>query len=79
VIVNPEMDAVTSPSTWNTRLFPPPLTVTPLFGPVIVSVPVGSLSSSWPPVRMIVFGELNTVLSKVIVSAPPFTFAWTIA
>ena len=38
-------------STWNTRLCPPPLTVTPAFGPVIVSVPVVSLSSSWVPVR----------------------------
>jgi hypothetical protein len=46
VIVIPEMDAVTFASTWNTRLFPPPLTVTPAFGPVIVSVPVVSLSSS---------------------------------
>ncbi len=48
VIVSPEIDAVTPPSTWNTRLCPPPLTVTPAVGPVIVSVPVVSLSSSWP-------------------------------
>ena len=79
VIVSPEIDAVTPPSTWNTRLSPPPLTVTPAFGPVIVSVPVVSLSSSWPPVRVIVCGVLNTVLSKVIVSAPPVVFAWAIA
>ena len=48
VIVSPEIDAVTPASTWNTRLRPPPLTVTPAAGPVIVSVPVVSLSSSWP-------------------------------
>ena len=39
VIVSPEIDAVTPASTWNTRLVPPPLTVTPAAGPVIVSVP----------------------------------------
>ena len=49
MIVSPEIDAVTPASTWNTRLAPPPLTVTPAFGPVIVSVPVVSLSSSWVP------------------------------
>ena len=49
VIVSPEIDAVTPASTWNTRLSPPPLTVTPAAGPVIVSVPVVSLSSSWLP------------------------------
>ena len=49
MIVSPEIDAVTLASTWNTRLAPPPLTVTPAAGPVIVSVPVVSLSSSWPP------------------------------
>ena len=51
VIVSPEIDAVTFGSTWNTRLAPPPLTVTPVFGPVIVSVPVVSLSSSWRAVQ----------------------------
>ena len=79
VIVSPEIDAVTPPSTWNTRLGPPPLTVTPAAGPVIVSVPVVSLSSSWVPVRVIVCGVLNTVLSKSIVSVPPAEFAWPIA
>ena len=58
---------------------PPPLTVTPAFGPVIVSVPVVSLSSSWVLVRVIVCGVLNTVLSKAIVSAPPAEFAWPTA
>ena len=43
-----EVDAVTPLSTWNTRLRPPPLTVTPAAGPVIVSVPLVLLSSSWP-------------------------------
>ena len=47
VIVRPEMDAVTPASTWNTRLSPPPLTVTPAAGPVIVSVSLVLLSSSW--------------------------------
>ena len=59
VIVSPEMDAVTPASTWNTRLFPPASTVTPAAGPVIVSVPVVSLSSSWPPVRSIVCGVVE--------------------
>ena len=48
MIVSPEIDAVTPASTWNTRLSPPPLTVTPAAGPVIVSVPLVLLSSSWP-------------------------------
>ncbi len=54
MIVSPEMDAVTPDSTWNTRLSPPPLTVTPAAGPVIVSVPLVLLSASWPPVSVIV-------------------------
>ena len=41
-MVVPVIDAVTSESNWNTPEVPPPLTVTPLFGPVIVSVPVVS-------------------------------------
>ena len=79
VIVIPEIDAVTLASTWNTWLAPPALTVTPAFGPLIVSLPVVSLSSSWVPFRVIVCGVMNTVLSKVIVSAPPFVFARPIA
>src|SRR5262249_61387899 len=38
--------AVTPPSTWNTRLAPPPLTVTPTAGPVIDTGAVVVLSSS---------------------------------
>ena len=55
--------------------------VTPALGPVIVSVPVWSLSSSWPRAgsRLIVCGVLNTFLSNVIDSAPPFVFARAIA
>src|SRR5262245_3635273 len=64
------MDAVTRLSTWNTRLSPPPLTVTPAAGPVIVSVSVVLLNSSWLPVRVIVCGALNTFLSKVMVEIP---------
>src|SRR5262249_44116049 len=48
-------------------------------GPVIVVVPVVSVSSSWLPPRGIVCGALNTALSKVIVSSPMFVFAITIA
>ena len=70
VMVSPEMDAVTPLSTWNTRLSPDALTVTPAFGPMIVSRPVVSVSSSWVPARLIVSGALNTVLSKTIASSP---------
>jgi hypothetical protein len=75
VIVIPEIDAVTPPMSWNTPLSPPPLTVTPAFGPVIVSVPVVSLGVIGSPFRVIVCGFLNTVLSKVIVSVPPMKLA----
>ena len=44
-----------------------PLTVTPAAGPVIVSVPLVSLSSSWPEVRVIVCGVAKAVGSKVMV------------
>ena len=70
MIVSPEIDAVTPLSTWNTRLSPPPLTVTPAFGPVIVSVSLVLLSSSWVPVRVIVCGVAKTFLSKVMVEIP---------
>ncbi len=66
MIVIPERDTVTPPSTWNTRLEWLPLTVTPAAGPVIVSVPVVLLNSSWVPLKVIVIAVLNTVLSKVI-------------
>src|SRR6516225_6618377 len=81
LIVSPDIDAVTPPSIWNTRLAPPASTVTPFLGPTIVSVPVVSLSSSWPRVglRVIVCGVLKTLLSNAIVSAPPFVFASPIA
>ena len=64
MIVSPEMDAVTLASTWNTRLSPPPLTVTPAAGPVIVWVPVVLLSSSWLPPRVIVCGVAKTVCQR---------------
>ena len=38
-MVRPEIEAVTPVSTSKTRLFPPPLMVTPAAGPVIVCVP----------------------------------------
>jgi hypothetical protein len=78
-MVTPEIDVVTPWSTWKTRLCPPPLIVTPPAGPVIVSVPVVSLSSSWPEVRVIVCGVANAVGSKVIVWASPTALASRIA
>ena len=54
-------------STLNTRLSPPPLTVTPAAGPVIVSVPPLLLSSSWPAVSVMVWLLAKTIGSKVIV------------
>src|SRR5262249_11755579 len=66
----PEMDAVTSPSTWKTRLALLPLTVTPAAGPVIVAVPLGLLNSSCRPVRVIVRGVAKTRLSKVMGAFP---------
>ena len=53
--------------------------VTPTDGPAIVSSPVCRSASSWPPVSVIVFGVLNTVLSKAIVSAPGLELAGAIA
>src|SRR5262245_24439796 len=38
-----------------------------------------SLSSSWPPLRLIVCGALNALASKAIVSAPGVEFAWETA
>ena len=45
--------------------------VKPAAGPVIVSVPVVSLSSSWPELRVIVCGVAKAVGSKVIVVGTP--------
>src|SRR5262245_1241944 len=70
LIVNPERNAVTPPSTWNTRLVPPPLTVTPAAGPVMVSVSLVLLSSSWPRLSGIVWALANTMGSKVMVEFP---------
>ncbi len=75
VIVSPERDALTPASTWNTRLSPPPLTVTPPAGPMIVSSPDVSVSSSCLPVRVIVCGVAKTVGSKVMVLATPSVLA----
>ena len=49
------MDAVTLAETRNTWLSPPPLTVTPAAGPVIVSAVLVLLSVSWVPPRVIVW------------------------
>ncbi len=59
-MVRPEIQAVTPLSISKTRLFPPPLMVTPAAGPVIVCVPPVSLSSSWLPESVIVWDVLNT-------------------
>ena len=60
-------------STWNTRLRPPPLTVTPAAGPVIVCVPPVLLSSSCVPVRVITCGVANTASSKLMFELPAGT------
>ena len=65
-MVRPESEAVTPLSICNTRLWPPPLMVTPAAGPVMVSVSVVLESSSSVPVRVIVCGVLNTFGSKEI-------------
>ena len=79
VIVSPEIDAVTPTSTWNTRLALLPLTVTPAVGPVIVSVPVVSRSSSGAPPSVIVCAVAKTIASKLMAWFPPLVFAWAIA
>ena len=71
MIVRPEIDAVTPRRPGTPGSVPPPLTVTPAVGPVIVSVPLVSLSSSWPPRQGDRLALAKTVGSKVIVSAPP--------
>ena len=77
VIVSPEIDAVTLGLIRNTRLSPPPLTVTPAAGPVIVSVPCVSLSVELAlPVRVIVWAVAKTVGSKVIVLATVTHSPW---
>ncbi len=70
LMVSPERVAVTRLSTTNTRLSPPPLTVTPAAGPVIVSFSLVLLSSSWVPGRVIVCGLANTAGSKVMAEMP---------
>src|SRR5262249_20136318 len=50
----------------------------PAPGPVMM-VAAESVSVSWPPVRAIVRGVLNTVLEKLMVSAPALAFAWLTA
>ena len=65
--MTPEKVAVTPASTLNTRLIPPPLTVTPAAGATKASIPVVFANSSCPSVRVIVCGVANTVESKVIV------------
>src|SRR5436305_10459651 len=73
VIVSPERATDAPASMANTRLALLRLTVTPAAGPLIVLF-AASLSSSWPPVRVIDCGALNAVLSKAIVSAPGVDF-----
>src|SRR5260370_39865215 len=68
LIVRSDRDADAPGLMANTRLALLPLIVTPAAGPVIVSVPVVSLSSSWVPPRGIVSGVWHTVLSEQLVS-----------
>ena len=75
MIVIPEMDAVTPPSTSNTRPSPPPLTVTPTLGPVIVCLPVVSLRSSRLPEALA--GPIRLIVCGVLKSGPKLmVFAW---
>ena len=78
VIVSFDRTADEPVLTLNTPLALFPLTVTPADVPVIVVV-AASVRVSTPLVRVIVCGVLNTPLSKSIVSAPLFRFAWVIA
>ena len=55
------------------------LIVKPPDGPVMVSVPVVSLSSSGPLVSSIVCAVAKTVLSNVMASFPPSVLAMSIA
>ena len=75
-MVSPESEAVTFASTSKTRLFPPPLMVTPAAGPVIVCVPPLSFRSSGLPPSVIVWGVPKTVESKSIALAWLLAFAW---
>src|SRR5262249_100634 len=59
VIVSPENAALTAASTWNTRLRPPPLTVTPAAGAMMASVALVLLSSRGAPVSRIVCALFN--------------------
>src|SRR5262249_29506330 len=76
VMVRPEIDAVTSASTWNTRLAWLPLTDSrPAPGPVIV-MPGRLFRDSWPPVRVIVRGVVpKTDRSNAMVSGAFKTLA----
>ena len=75
-MVRPESEAVTFASKSKTRLFWPPLMVTPAAGPVIVWNPWVSFSSSWLPPSVIVWWVPNTVESKTIVFAWLSALAW---
>ena len=63
IAVVPATRLATKPTT-------PPLTVTPAFGPVIVSVSPVLVSSSCVPVKVIFCGVAKTCLSKVMVDIP---------
>src|SRR5262249_11306092 len=79
LIVSPDSGAE-PPLMSNARLALLPLIVSrSAAGPSIVT-PAGSVSVSWPLVRVIVCGVVpNTLLSKSIVSATSFAFAWVTA
>ena len=75
VIVRLEIVAEALALIANTLLTLLPLIVTPAAEPVMVVAPVVSLSSSCVPPRVIVWAVLNTVESKLMVSAPAFELA----
>src|SRR3954453_2519498 len=76
-MVNPERDALAPPLTWKTRLSPPPLTVTPAVGPVIVQVGIVPVfvNSSWPPVGGIVCMLAKILGEKLLATGPANAFA----
>ena len=79
VSVRLEIVAETLAPTSITRLALLALIVRPAAGPVMVVAPVVSLRANCIPLRVMVWAVLNTVESKLTVSAPAFKLAWPMA
>ena len=60
------MIAVTLGLIWSTRLIPPPFTVTPAAGPMMLSSNAVLLITSWPAVKLIVCAVAKTLGEKLI-------------